>query len=111
MITSNGRPLWRAFCTVLLGIAALSVMPRNARAQSSFIIAHNGSTDPTTEGFTAIAENVGARVLQGLAPAYTDANPVVIAGAALDTRLGFRRTPCNHIRQTTRDFCAYRDLL
>ena len=31
--TSNRRPLRRGLCTLLLGIAALSAMPRNARAQ------------------------------------------------------------------------------
>lgn len=111
-------------------------MPKNTRAQSSFIIAHNGSTDPTTEGFSPFSEvgvsttgpvlddmglaawsiagsavysqfayssgalsaseqadiasqgfvlTLDARVLQGLAPAYNDVNPFVIAGAALDT--------------------------
>jgi hypothetical protein len=33
IITSNSRPLRRAPCTVLIGIAALWAMPRNARAQ------------------------------------------------------------------------------
>ena len=136
IITSNWRPLRRALCILFIGIAALWAMPRSARAQTSFIIAHNGSTDPTTEGFTPaagvgvstagpIADDMGlaawsiagsatnsqfgyvsgalsaaqqadiasqgfvltldARVLQGLAPAYNDVNPVVIGGAALDT--------------------------
>ncbi len=136
IITSDGRPLHRALCTLLVGIAALWAMPRSARAQTSFIIAHNGSTDPTTEGFTPaagvgvstagpIADDMGlaawsiagsatnsqfgyfsgalspaqqadiasqgfvltldARVLQGLAPAYDDVNPVTIGDAALDT--------------------------
>jgi len=135
--TSNSRPLRRALCTLLIPIAALWAMPRGAHAQSSFVIAHNGSTDPTTEGFTPTVNSVGvsttgpipddmglaawsiagsatnsqfgyqsgplsaseqadiasqgfvltldARVLQGLAPAYTDVNPVVIGGALLDT--------------------------
>ena len=33
IITSNWRPLRRAVCTLLLGIAALWAMPRSARAQ------------------------------------------------------------------------------
>src|SRR5208283_1091148 len=33
IITSNSRPLRRALCTLLVGIAALWAMPRNARAQ------------------------------------------------------------------------------
>jgi DNA-binding beta-propeller fold protein YncE len=33
IITSNSRPLHRALCTLLIGIAALWTMPRSARAQ------------------------------------------------------------------------------
>jgi len=33
IITSNSRPLHRALCALLLGIAALWAMPRSARAQ------------------------------------------------------------------------------
>jgi hypothetical protein len=33
IIASNSRPLHRALCTLLLGVAALWAMPRSARAQ------------------------------------------------------------------------------
>jgi hypothetical protein len=38
IITSNSRPLRRALCTLLLGIATLWTMPRNAGAQQLYVV-------------------------------------------------------------------------
>jgi hypothetical protein len=51
IITSNWRPLRRALCTLLLGIAELWAMPRNAHAQL-YVISQSddvvGEYDATT---------------------------------------------------------------
>src|SRR5208282_2158841 len=49
IITSNSRPLRRALSTLLLGIAALSAMPKSARAQLYVAFGNTvGEYDATT---------------------------------------------------------------
>jgi len=88
IITSNWRPLRRALCTLLLGIAALWAMPRSARAQTSFIIAYNGSTDPTTEGFTPTV-SVGVSTT-GPIPDDMGLAAWSIAGSATNSQFGYQ---------------------
>ena len=73
IMTSNWRPLGRALCTLLLGIAALWAMPRSAHAQLYVSQLSNGSVgeyDATTgvainANFITGLDNPGALALLG----------------------------------------------
>ena len=69
IITSNSRPLRRALCTLLVGVAALWAMPRSASAQPAGNLLVNGSFEDTTnfvdQGNDTMNLDVGSTAMPG----------------------------------------------
>ena len=67
ILTSNWRPLHRALCALLLGIAALWAMPRSASSQVLYVADGNGRVS-TYNATTGVAIN--ANFITGLNEPY-----------------------------------------
>jgi len=75
IITSNWRVRHRAFCVLLLGIAALWAMPRTARAQTLYVVqdgnypvsAYDVSTNPATLIYANFIPNSPGQMFGALA--------------------------------------------
>ena len=91
IITSNWRPLRRALCTLLLGIAMLWAMPRNARAQLLYVGQTGNSSVGEYNATTGAAINAnfitGLNEPEGLAvapvPEPSAWSMIAVGGAAL----------------------------
>ena len=81
IITSNSRPLRSALCTLLLGIAALSAMPRSASGQ--LYIGQANGTVSEYDVSTNPATLINANLIQGLVGAVSPLSFLVVSGNTL----------------------------
>ena len=80
IITSNWRPLRRAVCSLLLGIAALRAMPRSARAQLYVSQVGNGANTGTVGTYDA---TTGAVINAKFITGVNDAGAIMLSGNTL----------------------------
>ena len=79
-VTANSMPLHRAFCTLLIGIAALWAMPRSARAQLYVSQTGNGANTGTVSEYDA---TTGAVINANLITGVEQAGAISLSGNIL----------------------------